>query len=351
MLNLQAFATAYKRVNLFKFLDVEHILENCPINQTICDNLVRAYAIINNPKYEKIVCTISGGSDSDVMLDICWRVDKENKIEYVWFDTGLEYQATKDHLKYLEEKYGIEIKTYKALKPIPTTCKQYGQPFLSKYVSEMIRRLQRHNFKWEDKSFEELYKEYPKCKAALMWWTNANDSLWFDIKRNKWLKEYMLENPPTFKISNVCCKYAKKDVIHKLIKENEYDLNINGVRRAEGGIRATSYKSCFDDTDGEYDNYRPLFWYTDKDKKEYEEYYGVEHSKCYSEYGLQRTGCCGCTYGRDFEEELNVIKKYEPKLYKAVNNIFTDSYEYQRKYYEFVKQKNEKLKNEKRRSN
>lgn len=59
------------------------------------------------------------------------------KIEYVWFDTGLEYQATKEHLKFLEEKYGIKIKPYKAIKPISISCKQYGQPFISKHVSEM----------------------------------------------------------------------------------------------------------------------------------------------------------------------------------------------------------------------
>lgn len=103
------------------------LLENCPKNQTIGDNLVRAWSKINSSKYEKIVCSISGGSDSDVMLDICTKCDKDNKIEYVWFDTGLEYQATKDHLKYLEEKYGIKIKPYKAIKPIPLSCKKYGQ--------------------------------------------------------------------------------------------------------------------------------------------------------------------------------------------------------------------------------
>ena len=77
--------------------------------------MVKAWTYINDDKYKKIVCSISGGSDSDVMLDICWRCDKDNKIEYVWFDTGLEYQATKNHLRALEEKYGIEIKKYKAI--------------------------------------------------------------------------------------------------------------------------------------------------------------------------------------------------------------------------------------------
>ena len=182
--------------------------------------MIRAWKIINNPKYKKIVCAVSGGSDSDVMLDIVWRCDKDNKVDYVWFNTGLEYQATKDHLKFLENKYKIEIKDYKAIKPIPTSCKQYGQPFISKQpVSEYMSRLQKHNFKWEDKPFDELYKEYPNCKAALQWWCNLNKSDSFNIRRNKFLKEFIVQNPPKSKFSNVCCKYAKKDLIHKLIRE------------------------------------------------------------------------------------------------------------------------------------
>ena len=123
------------------------LLENCPKNQTIGDNLIRAWSKINSRKYEKIVCSISGGSDSDVMLDICTKCDKDNKIEYVWFNTGLEYKATKDHLKELESIYGIEIKERRAKKPIPVACKKHGLPFLSKKSSEYIGRLQRHEFK------------------------------------------------------------------------------------------------------------------------------------------------------------------------------------------------------------
>lgn len=318
------------------------LLENCPQNQIIGDNLVRAWSKINSSKYQKIVCSLSGGSDSDVMLDICTKCDKDNKIEYVWFDTGLEYQATKDHLKYLEKKYGIEIKSYKAIKPIPLSCKKYGQPFLSKQVSEYIKRLQSHNFKWEDKTFEELYEEYPKCKAALLWWCNKKECNSFNIRWNKWLKEFLIENPPTFPISNLCCKYAKKDVAHKLLDEYGYDLNIVGVRKAEGGVRAGSYKNCFDENGDGYDNYRPLFWYTNSDKEDYEKYYGITHSKCYIEYGLKRTGCCCCPFGRDFEHELKITEKYEPKLFIAVNNIFGDSYEYTRKYRKFCKEMNKR---------
>lgn len=321
----------------------------------IGDNLIRVWAKINSSKYEKIVCSISGGSDSDIMLDICVRCDKDNKIDYVWFDTGLEYQATKEHLKYLEDKYKIKIKSYRAILPIPISCKKFGQPFVSKNVSEMIDRLQRHGFQWEDESLDVLLKRYCEwdvkkqdwvgCKCALMWWCNANKSIRFNINNNKYLKDFLIENPPAFKISSKCCKYAKKDVLHKLIAKEGYDLNIFGVRKAEGGIRSTSYKSCFDESD-ECDNYRPLFWYVNDDKADYENNYGVVYSKCYSEYGLTRTGCCCCPFGRDFEHELEITKKYEPKLFVAANNIFGDSYEYTRTYKKFCKVMDEKKKRE-----
>lgn len=324
---------------------IEDLLKTCLKNQTIGDNLIRAWSKVNDKKYKKIICSVSGGSDSDVMLDIVWRCDKDNKVTYVWFDTGLEYQATKDHLKYLENKYNIEIKPYRTIKPIPTTCKLYGQPFVSKIVSKYIYNLQKHNFKWEDKTFDELKREYNGIDSYLKWWCNCNSFKSFNVGYNKYLKEFLIQNPPAFKISDKCCHYAKKNVAHKCIKENKYDLNILGVRKAEGGIRASAYKSCFDENGDGYDNYRPLFWYKDQDKQDYEVAYCIEHSKCYTKYGFLRTGCCCCPFGgKDVEGELLAIKEYEPKLYKAVNNIFGDSYEYTRKYREFVKKMNEKEK-------
>jgi 3'-phosphoadenosine 5'-phosphosulfate sulfotransferase (PAPS reductase)/FAD synthetase len=324
------------------YAEITDLLQNTPNNIIITDNLIRAWHIINNPIYERICCSISGGADSDIMLDICVKCDVSNKIDYIWFDTGLEYQATKEHLKFLENKYGIKIIKYKAEKPIPISCGTYGQPFLSKQISEYIHRLQNHNFQWEDEPYEILSQKYPNCQIALKWWCNGRgENSAFNISRKKWLKEFMTSTPPTFKISNKCCHYAKKVVAHKAVKDGEYQLNIVGVRRAEKGARQLVYKSCFDDGNNEsYANYRPLFWYKNSDKVDYENFYDISHSKCYSEYGLKRTGCAGCPFGRDFEQELEVIKKYEPKLYKAVTTIFKDSYEYTRKYREFCEKMN-----------
>lgn len=78
-------------------------------NTTILNNLIKAYCFINKESYENIFCSISGGADSDILLDICYRCDIGNKCRYVYFDTGLEYEATKRHISYLEQKYGISI--------------------------------------------------------------------------------------------------------------------------------------------------------------------------------------------------------------------------------------------------
>ncbi len=316
---------------------LETAIKGLPIeSMTIADAFVKAYSVINSPKYEKILVSISGGADSDVVLDICSRCDRDQKCTYVWIDTGLEYQATKNHLDDLEKIYGIKILRVRAKMPVPVSCKKYGQPFISKTASEYIYRLQLNNFEWEDKPYDELIKRYPNCKSALMWWCNLNKAARLNISYNKWLKEFMILNPIPFKVSNMCCQKAKKDAVHDLLKG--YDLNIYGVRKAEGGARS-SIPSCFSVKDG-YSEYRPVFWYSNLDKKEYCDACDICHSDCYTEYGLKRTGCCGCPFGRDFEYELKVVRKYEPKFYKAINNIFKDSYDYTRKYREFANKMN-----------
>lgn len=192
-------------------LEVQKLLEKADGNFAIFDSVAKAHSVLS--RYDSIACSISGGKDSDIMLDLISKIDKDRKVRYIWFDTGLEYQATKDHLKYLEEKYHIEIERIKAIKPIPLSCSEYGQPFLSKFVSDMISRLQRHGFTWEDKPVEQLLAEYPKAQGAINWWCNGRNkpgfkTSMFNINYHKYLKEFMIENPPWFKISSKCCTYA-----------------------------------------------------------------------------------------------------------------------------------------------
>jgi 3'-phosphoadenosine 5'-phosphosulfate sulfotransferase (PAPS reductase)/FAD synthetase len=254
-------------------------------------------------------------------------------------NTGIEYEATKRHIEYLKEKYDVEIREVKATIPVPLGCRKYGVPFLTKHCSEMIYRLQKHDFKWEDRPYSELIKEYPNCQSALKWWCNehvnpSGKQSQLNINKHKLLKEFMIANPPTFKISAKCCDGAKKKPAKTMCKLDNFGLQCVGIRKLENGIRSQQYKTCFTPSD-ELDNYRPIFWFSDEDKEIYEKCFDVTHSDCYKVWGMTGTGCAGCPFGSGFEEELKMIEKYEPKLYKAVNKIFRDSYEYTRKYREF----------------
>lgn len=316
-------------------------------NAEVLNSFVKAEQVME--RHDKILCSVSGGADSDIVVDMLSKLDDSGKVVYV-FDTGMEYAATKEHLDYLESRYNITIRREDAIKPIPSSCKEFGQPFLSKYVSEMIERLQRHDFKWEDESYSKLLPKYPNAKSALKWWCSWHDedlaeqfpsqsgksSMW-SISRNRYLREFMIENPPQFKVSAKCCEYAKKNVSFKIEREVNADLVVTGIRKAEGGVRSGTYKSChsFDAHRG-IDTFRPIFWYTKADKDYYCQRFNIHHSKCYTDYGLKRTGCVGCPFNRKHVEELAIVEANEPKLYKACVNVFADAYEYTRKYREFV---------------
>ena len=90
------------------------------------------------------------------------------------------------------------------------------------------------------------------------------------------------------------------------------------------------------------DAYRPLFWFSDADKVEYDQHYGIVHSDCYEVWGMKRTGCAGCPFGKEFEEELELTRKYEPNFHKAANKIFGQSYDYTRKYLQFREEMKQK---------
>lgn len=179
--------------------------------------------------YKNPVCSISGGSDCDVMLDLLERVRAGRKITYVFFDTGIEYQATKNHLNDLEARYGIEIVRRRAKKPVPVGCKEYGVPFFSKEIAQKISYLQAHGFQWENESFEALNERYTGCKAGLKWWTDENgERSKFSIYRHTGMKEFMLSTPPEFAISDKCCNGAKKNSSAEFLKECNATICIVG---------------------------------------------------------------------------------------------------------------------------
>ena len=318
--------------------DLIEILENAPKNKTIQNALAKSYEVLHN--YHNIQVSVSGGSDSDIMLDLLIRTGNVNEMSFIFFETGVEYKATKEHLAYLEDRYGIKIKRVLPKKSVVVSCRQDGIPFWNKMVSMQLYGLQLHGFQFEDEPIEVLEQKYPGCKSYLKWWCNSycdGRHSMYNINYISYLKEFLIQNPPDFKISKKCCDYAKKKVSKSFYRKNKSDLDCTGIRKDEGGVRSLAYKDCFTVEDDGVTVFRPIFWFTEEDKTEYEDFYDIQHSRCYTEYGFTRTGCAGCPFNLNWEEDVERIKEFEPSLYKACQNLFKKSYDYRTEFEKYRK--------------
>lgn len=317
-------------------------------------------------EHSNAICSYSGGADSDIMIDLIERTRRIFElppIKYVFFNTGLEMKATKDHVKDVAEKYGVEIEEVRPKINIVQSTRKYGIPFVSKIMSGGLSDWQKKGVplsiaqeydQAEDKSAKrkELKERYPKCESLINFLCCCNSkgeprpNIQLVINSSKYMRDFIEEYPPDFMISAKCCDYCKKQIAHKVQKS--YDMVITGERRDEGGMRSVPRKDntalCFTETaSGQY-RLRPLYYVSDKDKEWYKNYYGIKYSDAYEVYGLTRTGCCGCPISYKAVDDLEKIRPYEPNVVKASWNIFGRSYEYRKKYNEY---KSKRMKEEK----
>ena len=308
--------------------------------------------------YTPAICSYSGGADSDILIDLLERTRKMfpslPPIKYVFFNTGLEMKATKDHVRETAEKYGVEIETVRPKVGIVQAVRQHGIPFVSKIMSGGLSEWQKKGVplsiaeeydEAEDKAAKraELKERYPKCESLINFLCCCNSAgeprpnIQLVINSSKYMLDFIREYPPDFKISAKCCDYCKKNPAHSVQKG--YKMIITGERRDEGGMRSVPRKDntalCFtEQSNGQY-RFRPLYYVSDADKAWYKEEYGIRYSNAYEIYGLTRTGCCGCPISYKAVDDLNKIQPFEPNVVKAAWSIFGKSYEYRKKYNEY----------------
>lgn len=284
------------------------------MNERHLNTLLKMGVYLN--QYKNICVSVSGGSDSDILIDLVEHARNKDSgnIYYIFVNTGLEFQATKDHIKFLEEKYNIHIETLRG-EPIPLVVKKYGIPIASKIKSKHIDCYCR-----DLKSGINAYNHTGCFKGST-----------FAFSKNvKKLADFCKDN--NIKISNKCCDLSKKKPLTKFEKSVDCDLAITGERSAEGGVRKFAHKSCFEEYNKNIKRakFMPLWFWSDQDKTDYNTEFNIINSDCYTKYGMVRTGCVGCPYSLTLFSDLEIIRKYEPKLYKACQNVFGQSYELSR---------------------
>ncbi len=286
-------------------------------------DLIDTYKIPLN----QIAVSFSGGKDSTLLLRLIDECGLKNKVKVVFFNTNMEYEATYRFIELLKSQ-GWEIQQTQPKLPAPLIYKKYGVPVQSKQTSEFINRLQKHNFDFVNDTFkpiEELRIKYHNCQMALNWLTGQN----ITINCPKWLKQ-KLSQGVDFKIANRCCEFLKKKPVKDFNKEHNIILSIIGVRSAEGGARKYAYKSCMDLKDKNNMRYYPLLDFSDEEVWDIIKDKQVKLSDCYEVYGLTRTGCVGCPFSKNYKQELEILKKYEPNKYIACINLFKNSYNFKK---------------------
>ena len=188
-------------------------------------------------QHPNAICSYSGGSDSDIMIDLIERtrrmfnsaVSKESigPVKYVFFNTGLEMKATKDHVKATAEKYGVTIEEVRPKINIVKAARDIGIPFVSKIMSQGVEGWQKKGIplsiaeeyaKAEDKAAKrkELKERYPKCESIINFLCCCNSkgeprpNIQLVINSSKYMLDFIREYPPDFQISAKCCDYCKK---------------------------------------------------------------------------------------------------------------------------------------------
>lgn len=308
-------------------------------------------------EHPNAICSYSGGSDSDIMLHLIENVRKIfylPPVQYCFFNTGLEMEAIKRHVREMAEQYGVTITEYRPKKNIVRSTREHGIPFVSKIMSAGLEGVQKKNIplsiaaeyaEAEDKAAKraELKERYPKCESTINFLCGCNSAgeprpdIQLVIGSSAYMLDFITDHPIPFRVSNKCCDDCKKHVA--AAAQKPYDMIITGERRDEGGMRSVPRKDntamCFSETsDGKY-RLRPLFYVSDADKQWYKDYYGLRYSDAYEVYGLTRTGCCGCSISARAVEDLEKIRPFEPNLVKAAWNVFGESYRYRQQYNEY----------------
>ena len=96
-------------------------------------------------EHPNAICSYSGGADSDILSDLIERTRELHHlppVKYIFFNTGIEMKATKDHVKATAEKYRVEIETIRPKVGIVQAVRTYGQPFVSKIMSAGLEEWQ-----------------------------------------------------------------------------------------------------------------------------------------------------------------------------------------------------------------
>ncbi len=289
------------------------------------DRIEKIKNVINQYGEDNFYLNFSGGKDSTVLHYLLDMALPDNNIPRVFINTGIEYNDIVKFVKDMQIKDN-RIVILKPTQNIRNVLEEHGYPFKSKEFSNIVNMY----YSQKDKGYitysvkyrisrEQKYIVVPKCL------------------------EYLLIERPKFKISDLCCYYLKKKPFAKWSKQNNKSISITGMRSAEGGRRRNM--NCIIAKNDKLIKFHPLAPITEEWEDWFIEKYNIKLCKLYyPPFSFKRTGCKGCPFNLDLQEQLSIMQIYLPNERKQCEIIWKPVYdEYRRIGYRLKKFEQQKL--------
>lgn len=280
----------------YELLEIDRIAKIQSIN--------KQYDLENNA-----YLSFSGGKDSTVFHYLLDLALPGNKIPRLFINTGIEYEYIVDFVKKLEQK-DSRIQIVNSNVNIKKMLEIEGYPFKSKEHSLKIGEYQKSSRTKSVVRYKEMSgKSRYGCPKCLLYQFDHNFSL---------------------KLSDKCCYRLKKDIATNFAKENKKHILMTGMLAEEGGQRANI--NCIVTKKDKLVKFHPLLFCSTEWEDWFIKKYNIKLCKLYyPPFNFKRTGCKGCPYALDLQEELDVMGKYLPEEKRQCERIWKPVYdEYRR---------------------
>jgi len=275
------------------------------------DRIAKIQSIINQEGEDKFCLSFSGGKDSTVLHYLLDMALPNNKIPRVFINTGIEYKMIVDFVKELA-KNDDRIVILNVGKNIKKTLDEVGYPFKSKEHSLKVGQ----------------YQLGSRANSILRYINMSGKSRFGCPKKLL----YQFDEGFSIKLSDKCCYEFKKKPFAQYESESGRTIALTGMRKEEGGRRANNMRCIVTDKVGNIKKFHPLAVISEQWEEWFIEKFNIKLCDLYYEpYNFKRTGCKGCPYSLDLQEQLQKMYLYLPDEAKQCELIWKPIYdEYRR---------------------
>jgi 3'-phosphoadenosine 5'-phosphosulfate sulfotransferase (PAPS reductase)/FAD synthetase len=289
------------------------------------DRLQKIKSTIEKYGEDNFYLSFSGCKDSTVLSALLDMACPGNKIPRVYANTGIEYRLILEFVERLKEKeHPWELVILKPSVPIKPMLEKEGYPFKNKIHAHCVNLFQ-----------------IGSDNKMILGYTGKRPETWHSKTCPKIL-EYQFTDANKLRISDMCCVKMKEEPMINYAKSIGKTIAIIGTMREEGGRR--SKLNCMVMKGSKLLRFQPLAPIT----KEWEDWfidaYNIDISDIYKPpYNFHRTGCKGCPFALNLQEELDTLEKFFPAERKQCELIWAPVYaEYRRLGYRLKQDERQK---------